>query len=83
MPSGMANAFSGLSNEQVASLQGYLDIRVCEPGTEVVHLGTIGEDMYFVLDGEGKIHRNVAITLASWGSFRGNPGPRLSSLPAA
>lgn len=54
----MANAFSGLTGEQTARLQAYLDIRTCESGTEVVHLGTLAEDMYFVLEGEGKIHRN-------------------------
>lgn len=58
MPSGMATAFSALASDQVARLQNYLELRTCEPGMEIVHLGTVADDMYFVLEGEGKIHRN-------------------------
>ena len=55
MPPVMANFFSGLTSEQTERLQQYLEMRVCEPETEIVHLGAVAEDMYFVLEGEGKM----------------------------
>lgn len=58
MPPVMANFFSGLTSEQTERLQQYLEMRVCEPETEIVHLGAVAEDMYFVLEGEGKMSRN-------------------------
>lgn len=56
---GLGKVFSGLAEAQVALLEKYLEIRSFEPGQEIVHLGTVAEDMYFVLEGEGRIYRNA------------------------
>lgn len=58
MVDGMAEVLAGLSSAESAKIGEFLEIRVVEPGTEIVHLGAVAEDMYFVLQGEGKMHRN-------------------------
>ncbi|MFO1528054.1 MAG: cyclic nucleotide-binding domain-containing protein, partial [Turneriella sp.] len=54
----LTGGFNGLDQGEIERIKDYLEVKTYEAGAEIVHIGAVAEDMYFVLEGEGRINRN-------------------------
>lgn len=54
----LTGGFNGLDQGEIDRIKDYLEVKTYEAGAEIVHIGAVAEDMYFVLEGEGRINRN-------------------------
>ncbi|MFO1525911.1 MAG: cyclic nucleotide-binding domain-containing protein, partial [Turneriella sp.] len=58
MVADLTGGFNGLDQGEIDRIKDYLEVKTYEAGAEIVHIGAVAEDMYFVLEGEGRINRN-------------------------
>ncbi|MBL8032426.1 MAG: cyclic nucleotide-binding domain-containing protein [Leptospiraceae bacterium] len=58
MVADLTGGFNGLDQGEIERIKDYLEVKTYEAGAEIVHIGAVAEDMYFVLEGEGRINRN-------------------------